>query len=391
MKSYIHRSKNAMNHITVSVIRSLQELEEYKDSWNILALQSPQRSPMNSWAWLSAYFEMCLHETESWFCIIAENSNSLLGVLPVIMTPAKITGIPCPILRTPGDNHTIAVDLVVVDKYADQIIPLLIKTALSEVPSCRYLEFSQIVKQSPTRQWLMNNADKVQIISECIGVGAYLKTDTSFDDFRANLSANFRSNLNKARNKFKKFPEPQTEFKIGTSDDNSDLFRMAEVEDKSWKGLAGTSILQSQKLVDFYSIVCQRLTERNWLEWHFLSTGKTTIAANMAINFAGSIVVWKLGYDEAYKKSSPGSILFENLIQRCCQKDEIDELNLMTDMKWYDNWKMEKRKYYRIRVYSRHLLSFLLAYMPMKLKLIFRDTPFLRSLYSILKKCRGMS
>lgn len=379
-------NNNEEQTFPIRIIRSLEELEKYQDGWNTLALQAPQRSPMNSWAWLSAYFEKRLEKPERWYCVIAGTADNLLGVLPVIVSPGKLLGKPAPILRTPGDHHTIAVDLVVDTECAEQVIPQLIDAALAEQPSYQYFEFSQLVEQSPTLHWFRKNITRIRMFAEHIGDGAYLKTETSFDAFRSKLSSNFRSNLNKAHNKLKKLSDVEVEFKSGRVADDSDLLHMAAVEDKSWKGKAGTSILKSQSLIDFYSVVCRRLSKTGWLEWHFLNAENKTIAANLAINFAGSIVVWKLGYDEAFNRYSPGSILFERLVQRACKSDEIDEINLMTDMPWYDNWNMERRKYFQVRIYSLRPIPFLFALIPIKLKNILRRFRLIRWFYAVLKK-----
>ncbi len=380
--------KTAKKKITTTIISSLQELEKYETSWNTLALLSPQRSPMNSWAWLSTYFEKRLLKDEEWFCVIAEDSDDLLGVLPLIVIPTKILGRTYRILRTPGDHHTIAIDMVIHQQYEKQVIPLLINAALKKYPSYSYLEFSQLVEQSPTLNWLSHHKHNFSLVKEHRGNGAYLKTNKTFDSFYSQLSKNYRSNLNKARNKLKKLPDVTIEFKEGTTGGNAQLMRMAAVEDKNWKGDAGTSILKSPELIDFYSKLCHRLARAGWLEWHFLSTAGQSIAANLAINFSGSITLWKLGYDESFKKCSPGSMLLERLIERACQSETIDEINLMTDMGWYANWKMEKRKYYLVRIYSLRLLPVLFSLVPVKTKYLLKRNPLARRIYSSIKAIR---
>lgn len=372
------------NLIQFEIIRTLTSLAEYEDDWNQLAEQSPQKSPMNSWAWIATYLEYRLRDDQSWFCIAARSRDCLLGIFPVIYTKNITMRISHTTLNTPYDAHTMATDLIVDHKYAEILIPEMIRIAMDEYPKCWYLEFHQLVEQSPTLSWSRNSNIKSRIIEEFQGVGSYLNTEITFTDIKSLLSKNFKHNLNKARNRLQKLGDMQVEFITGSNASPDYLARMANVENNSWKAAAGTSILQSQELVDFYTRLCERLSKPGWLEWHFLNTDEKTISAHLSIMFSTTLAIWKIGYDDDYKKYSPGSILMEDVIKRACSCENTHEVNMMTDMPWHDNWKTSKREYFKVRIYSLQPNAIVFGLFPQKLKSWLRSfSPIYKLLSSI--------
>ncbi len=379
-----------INNIPVKIVRSHDELRKYRDGWNSLIIKSPQKSPMSSWCWLSTYFELRLKEGEDWFCVVAGTQEKVLGVLPVVVNFKKIFGWSRCILRTPSDNHTIGVDLVVDFEMEKQIIPLLIKYALKGYPSCIYFEFSQIAEHSPTLYWARLNYHKLSInIIEHIGKSSYLPTCLSFNDYRRTLNNKFRSNLNRINKNLNKISTIKFELYVGEDTSTGNLLRMAEVENKSWKGNMGTSILKSKSRFKFYTVLCQRLAKEKWLEWYFLSVEDETIASNLVIRVSDSIVTWKMGYDEKYKKYAPGNLLREHVIQYACSSDCIHEVNMVTDTKWHNNWNVMKRDIFRIRLFPNRPIPYFIGFLPMKLKSIFRGSNIHLTIVGFFKKNNG--
>lgn len=360
------------------VVRRLQELRPFKKEWNRLACLAPQQSPLLSHAWISSYLEHRLKNSESWFCVFACEGEKVLGVLPIVVVSGRLAGRDYPVLRVPGDKHTMAVDLLVAPDRLDEIVPLLIDRALEECPTYRYLEFAQLTKSSPILTLFQAGFWKRLATMEFCGNGSFLNVAGNFDDYRRKLSRNSRRNLKRKAARLHKLAGVRYLFLRGNEATEADLLLMAEVEDKSWKSEVGSSIVKSEELVQFYTTLCRRLSECGWLEWHFLEGDGKTIAAHLAIRIGRSIVLWKIGYDESYHSCSPGSMLFEELVRLSFDCDAIDEINLMTDMAWHPHWQAQKRQYFTVRLYSDKVLPVLLAFWPAKIKSLMRKIPGLR-------------
>ncbi len=329
--------------ITVEVVKTLDDLAGHADEWNQLALKAPYRLPMHSYTWVASHFEHCLGDNESWFCVFGYDGDELVGVLPLVVTHRRFIGFERPVLHTLSGNQTISGDAVVADGREGEVVAVLLQAAGREYPARLYLEFRRVTVRSPVLALSKGGLKGAAITKTFDGVGAYLKTQGKFKDYRASLSSNFRSNMNKEANKLKKLSGVETVFLDGEDATSEDLPRFMGVEASGWKGRTGTAILNSPTLISFYTTLTRRLSECGWLEWEFLVADGKTLTGNLAIRFNRSIFIWKLGYDENYAKCSPGRVLFEQLVKRACDTADIDEIDLLTDMPWYDNWKMDKR------------------------------------------------
>jgi len=372
--------------LTISVKKSVQELEKYADQWNLLALDSPQQLPMLSHSWVASHLEYCLDDDIPWLCLLALDQNKLVGVLPLIERNTEIAGINIKVLETPYDGHTNTGDLLVADNYSDVVIPAFINHIKNSYPNCAAIKLQRSVASSPVIENRNHLPGDVLITSKINSYGAYLNIDCDFDTLRGRLSKNFRSNLNKAKNKLNKLPETKFSLLRGVDAQPGYLKNMMDVEATSWKGREGSAILNSERHVKFYSALVNRLYKAGTLEWHFLSTENNYIAANLAIKMRDSVILWKLGYDENFSRLSPGSLLLEYLAKDLCTSKDVKEINLTTDQAWYDNWEMLRREYYDILIIFKRPVPLLLFYVPEKVKNMLKSIPGIRKLKAIISR-----
>lgn len=337
--------------IRTEAIDDLAELELHADAWNRLCLETRHCNPQQSHAWVAAHLEHRLRSGVAWCCFLAWNGDQLIGVLPLVAGQTPRT------LQTPQDPHTHTSDAVLAPGREEAALTSLLTAAARRYPKHIRVEFPRIPADSSTPTSFASNLSRWKATVRAAGSGYYLPIQGSFDQYRASLSGNFRSNLNKAAKKLGKLPNVTTEFLSGAAASPELLPRFMEVEARSWKGAEGTAILSSPELVAFYQTLTRRLAAAGWLEWHLLNVGERTIAANLAVRFNSTVVVWKLGYDAEYAKCSPGNMLFEHLVKHAYDSGNISEINLLTDYAWYKQWRMQPRSYLRVRIYPPRFLS----------------------------------
>jgi CelD/BcsL family acetyltransferase involved in cellulose biosynthesis len=341
----------------VLVVDSVEELRMHADAWNALAFAAPPRIPTSSYAWVSSYFEHSLQPGETWRCVFAyHGKNRLVGVLPLIASggPLRRT------LRTPHDGHTIAVGPLLQPGDETPVLNDLLRAAWASEPRARWIEIADVAASSPMVERLEGRLH-VEVTRR---PGSYLPVDGDQEQYQASLSKNFRSNQRKAANKLKKLADVEKAFLAGEDASSAQLPEFAPVEASGWKGREASAIQASPERMAFYTTLADRLAEAGWLEWHFLRAEGQAIAANLAVRFNGSVLVWKLAYDEAYSRCSPGGMLFQALVDRTFPDPDIHEINLLTDAPWYSNWRMEKRDFLRIRLYRKRPGSLLLGLLP---------------------------
>lgn len=82
-----------------------------------------------------------------------------------------------------------------------------------------------------------------------------------------------------------------------------------EVEDRSWKGAAGSSVLQSPGIIEFYCRQATELQAAGLLRLNTLELDGHPIAFEYGWDAKGSYFSPKVGYDPAYAPYSPGQLL----------------------------------------------------------------------------------
>lgn len=340
--------------LRTEAIDSLTALEPYADAWNRLCLIASQQNPVLSHAWVATHLEHRLQPQTTWCCFLAWSGGQLVGVLPLIAQVRRMVGRRYQILTTPTDGHTYTGDALAMPGREQDVIPALLAEAARRFPHHLYIELPRVTETSVERTLSSSNR---KATVQPAGRGHYLPIQGSFDQYRASLSRRFRSELNHKANKLRKLPGLSVRFLSGAAASPELLPRFMEVEARSWKGAEGTAILSSPELVAFYQTLTRRLAAAGWLEWHLLNVGERTIAANLAVRFNSTVVVWKLGYDAEYAKCSPGNMLFEHLVKHAYDSGNISEINLLTDYAWYKQWRMQPRSYLRVRIYPPRFLS----------------------------------
>lgn len=110
-----------------------------------------------------------------------------------------------------------------------------------------------------------------------------------------------------------------------------------EIEDRSWKGSEGTSVLKTPGMLDFYCREAALLAEWGQLELVFLEHQDKAIAFDYGLNSKGVHYTPKVGYDEAYEKFSPGQLLVMLFLQRLYADTERKQLDFLGPP---DPWKL---------------------------------------------------
>lgn len=370
----------------IEVVEQLAGLDKHIPAWNALAKQAWPKLPTCSATWLITYFEFSLKPNQSWFVIFSYDDTELVGVLPLVVNKKKLAGLPFTLLQTPKDNQTQTVSPLLAAGRESEALQALLTTAWSCYPSALWIEMNDIASNasllSQTKDYL-----HCYIFHR---TGAYLPCDGDQETYQASLSKNFRSNQRKAENKLRKMTGVEYEFLTGSTASSEQLTEFLPVEASGWKGREGTAIQESAHLIQFYKRLTDRLCKEGWLEWHFLRAEGKTIAANLAIRFNHSVVVWKLGYDESYSRCSPGGILFQRLLDRSFPDPQIQEINLLTEAPWYDNWRMARREYFGLRFYNQqNLRSRILGFFPNRLIYLAKSNKILRALVQAVRSLKS--
>lgn len=170
--------------------------------------------------------------------------------------------------------------------------------------------------------------------------------------YEAGLGDNLLRNLKRARRQLESEGSVTVDI-ISGGDRLDDCLREAFlVENASWKGAAGTSILSDPRTQRFYTAVGRWAGERGILRLSMLRVGRRPVAMCFALQEHGVCHLLKAGYDPAYGRNSPGSLLMHAVIRNCFEERLLRiELNGGADP-YKQAWAKATREYHRLEAFA---------------------------------------
>jgi CelD/BcsL family acetyltransferase involved in cellulose biosynthesis len=120
--------------------------------------------------------------------------------------------------------------------------------------------------------------------------------------------------------------------------------RVAAVEDKSWKGVAGTSLVHDAARRSFFTNYARRAAADGVLRCAFLTIGGADAAAQLGVEWDNAYWPLKIGFDAKFAKCSPGQLLMLEAIRAAAARglDRCEFLGVAAP--WTEMWTRDARQ-----------------------------------------------
>lgn len=162
----------------------------------------------------------------------------------------------------------------------------------------------------------------------------------SFADYMAARPSRVRNTITRKQRKLKR--EHGYSISLYTGDDlEHGIADYHSVYNASWKA--------HEQFVKFIEGLAKRFSEQGWLRLAVLYIGDSPAAAQFWFVAHGKASIFKLVYDETWKKYSPGSILTAYLMRHVIDIDQVEEIDFLTGNDAYkQEWMSERRERFRL-------------------------------------------
>ena len=169
-----------------------------------------------------------------------------------------------------------------------------------------------------------------------------LDCDRPFDELRASLPRHFRHNLNTARNRLGELQDVRYVSVTDPKDLETEFETFLEIEASGWKGDDGEKSalrnLSRQRAV-FEGLAANMQGEADYCEITSLYAEGRCLASLFATHTGTTYSGLKIGRDEAYGRVSPGHLLIEKTVKRCCEDPRIRQFDMVSDASWVRGWR----------------------------------------------------
>jgi len=204
----------------------------------------------------------------------------------------------------------------------------------------RAIVLPRIPAQSPTIDALRKAVGRRGLVHVSSGSAhPTIELNADWSEPGGGLSSSRRSALRRSRRRAEKGGEIAVDLLSPAPHEVDDLLDEAfAVEARSWKGSAGTALLQTPVLAGFFRRYAADAAARGILRLEFLCIAGQRVAMQLGVEWQRRIWLLKIGYDEEHASASPGQLLLAESVADAARR-ELDGYELLgTAAKWTEPW-----------------------------------------------------
>ncbi|MGE0191891.1 MAG: GNAT family N-acetyltransferase [Planctomycetota bacterium] len=353
----------------VAAIDDLDTLAAWGPAWDDLALRTRPAQPTLSYSWVRAQLEHLQPAGTPWCVTFASRGTRVVGVLPLVRAAgARGVGRWLPVLRSLADDHTpIAGPLLGEVDDPHHVLELLVRAHFQRRPHPASIVLEGLTAWSPASIALREGLPpwRVQRFAD-VAEGSTVDARVPYAEHLAALSGNARSQLRRAAKAIGRQGRLRFEIEDGRERFAERFEAYKALEASGWKGRAGTALAHRPRDEAFFRALYGRLANAGHLRWHLLSAGEQPVAMEVIVRFGRRVVVHKVAYDEMWRSSSPGHVVWSHTLEAACEDPGIRTVDLLTYDSLADRWKAVPYPYDRVLIHRTGLVPLLFAHAPSK-------------------------
>ncbi|MCK9553888.1 GNAT family N-acetyltransferase [Aquamicrobium sp.] len=199
-------------------------------------------------------------------------------------------------------------------------------------------------------------------LTKPVAASQYLRLEGDYDTYSRHLSSRHRYDIRRAYRRAAEIGQLAVQLtQPGPAEVRGLLDVAFAVEARSWKGVQGSSVVANTDLQAFFHQVLGSYAAEGYVLTALLSIDAVPAAMQVCLVAHGKLWMLKIGYDEAFKRVSPGLILMNEVIRYAHQNSLCGIEFLGSAEAWLDVWSPERREYRLVALYPYTLPS--LAYL----------------------------
>ncbi|KHF24713.1 hypothetical protein JV46_02580 [Solemya velum gill symbiont] len=304
--------------------------EQLPESANALFTEGSKQSVFFSRPWFENLVTTVLEPGQTMLLACVVDGQNVLAILPL--------------MKREGEQWTILTHL-----YSSLYSLLLAETNRQEILECLVQGLTELpvypLRLAPVDE-NDDNLESLQRVIEASGAECHFKlrfynwiyrvNGQSFEEYLAARPARVRNTI--ARKKRKLEREHGYEIRLFIDQElEQGIADFNAVYKASWKA--------TELYDDFIQGLACSLSKPGWLRLAVLYIDGQPAAAQFWFVVHGKASIFKLAYDEAWKRYSPGTILISYLMEYVIDTDKVEEIDFLTGNDAYkQDWMSERRE-----------------------------------------------
>lgn len=346
-----------MEDPTIKHLSGKDIFTKLKKDWEAITGNEKHTRFYHYHGWAESVSELLDSQCDNIHAFVVYHGPQVLAICLLIEKERKASGITVKCLELPKHSHVPFADFVMrrTGKSSE-----VLKLLLPFLQKCREIKWdilclSPVEEDSNVSYCLRNHTPKRSLILE-VGYSNYIKCKNA-EVISKRVCTRLKRNLRSCSNKIKAYGDVSF-LKFDQKDEIADNFlHFVDVESAGWKGGSGskTAIKCCPDALVFYNNIIEKLGGIGKCELLFLALNNKAIAAQFVLRSDSSADIIKIGYNEEYKKFSPGNLLMEWVISKFSEEAGIESVCLVGDATWQREWRPSQKAVKEVLIFNNSI------------------------------------
>ena len=328
--------------VTIKTVYGKEGLLEIRGDWESLTdRMAGHRHFFHLYEWYRSYLYALEENSDDVQFHVMFRDELAIAIFPLRPAIGHAGGMPARMLEIPHHKHMPLADIVCdMNEFSLALLKVMVdhlRHSCSPQWDCLFLP--RFLHGSCAHSSL--GSSSLHFVLYKPAGQCYYQQCSSYEETVQGVSRNFRSNLNKARNKLAKL-EGFRYLAVHEKAALPEAFEMfACTEASGWKGRdgSGTAINLNPRIEGFYKALIENFGAIDSCQIHLLMVDEDCIAGLLALQVGTTVYIPKIGYNEKYAAFAPGHSLVERFMESCESGVKgIKMLNWISDAKWVQSW-----------------------------------------------------
>jgi CelD/BcsL family acetyltransferase involved in cellulose biosynthesis len=328
-------------------------------SWDAITLKVKNPTFYQNRAWYQSFLDSDYEKPSYYGFMMLMIKDTPHGIIPLEYLPIKRFGLELNAWRIFWPH-----DLGVNDFIIDQSFPvncLIDELTLAITRICKKPWDLLILQDCPEEGAVdasMKTCRPRRSVSIYHHESKYLDCRNTDNNVLGKLSTKYKKNLRRLANKLKKTGEVSTYLHQNKSELDQAFSEFLKVESAGWKGEGETALMYDLPQRSFYEALLKYFGEQGRCVIHTLKLDGDPIASQFAVLSGDTYYMLKIGYDETFKASGPGSVLLEETIRHFSEQGHIKKISFVTGSSWQDIWLPESTRIFHHYIFNQSLKGY---------------------------------
>lgn len=194
-------------------------------------------------------------------------------------------------------------------------------------------------------------AGKAFVLSQPQPGLAYIRLDETWCEPEQHFNTGRKAELRRRRKKAQAHGDIAVEIiSPGPHDVDALLDEVIAIEGSGWKGETGTSIASNKDALAFFRIYARLASEAGIFRLCFFRINGKAAAVTIAVECDGAFWQCKVGYDEAFKNCSPGTLLLIETVRHAANAG-LSRYEFLGNAPWMKEWTPDEHPLVRFNYY----------------------------------------